>query len=499
MDRITVRLRDRWVFNGLSWRIQKGEHWAVMGDNGAGKTTLVKAMAGRLPVVQGRVVRHGLDGPFDISYVSSDERRELWKKEQELSHARYFSGDVFAVTRVRDALRERFPLVVADGGRVDGQEKLAEVIRWCGMESLLDRPVPALSAGEMCRVQIARELSRQPRLLILDEPFDGLDFKSRKALTALLERLTKAGISLVLVSHRTEELPSSITHLLVLGQERVIWRGPINAAPPLPFSSRKTSSATFSHQKKSAPRSHFPPSAASPASLIDMHAVSVRYDGKSVLDQITWSVQENQHWVITGPNGAGKSTLLKLITGECPQVYANAIRLFGKARGPSFSLEEIRGLIGAVNAGQVMGYQKPVSGAEVVLSGFFDSVGVYRLPDEQDLRTVRNWLRRLNLSELSETRFNHLSQGQRQMLLIARAMVKSPKMLILDEPMAGLDAANRLRVINLLDDIAGQENTTILLVSHHMDDIPRCITHHLALEQGRVVYQGPVDDIRSSV
>lgn len=476
----------------------------MVGGNGAGKTTLVKAMADLLPVVRGNLSWHGMDLPASISYVAGDARRNLWRKEQELAHARDFSGEAFAVTRLRDLLLEQVSCsepgdgetfqhgitVSANNRSCHPPQQLAETTRCWGLESLLDRPVSALSAGEMSRVQIACALLREPKLLILDEPFDGLDPKSRKDLILLVDRLTQTGISLILVTHRREELPSAITHLLVLEQEAIQWQGPISRSPLRPGSHSGTTTFTPSPFCRP-PALPAPSPAMVPLPLIEMTSVTVRYGDTLVLDHLTWSVREGQHWIITGPNGAGKSTLLSLVTGECPQVYANPIRLFGRHRGPLLSLEDIRKYIGMVNTGLVAGYQKPVTVLDVVCSGFFDSVGLYRRPDAKEMETARNWLSRLKLSSLEEKMFNRLSQGQRQMVLITRAMVKSPRLLILDEPMAGLDAANRRRVATLLDDLAREKRTTLLLVSHHRGEFPACITHHLVLDQGRVMYKGP--------
>ena len=223
-----------------------------------------------------------------------------------------------------------------------------------------------------------------------------------------------------------------------------------------------------------------------------MKAVTVRYGDTTVLDRFTWTVKDGQHWAVTGPNGAGKSTLLKLITGECLQVYGNRIRLFGKRRGADQSLWEIRGRLGVVSHDLAAGYQKRMSALDVVCSGFFDSVGLYRHPGPGQIETARRWMTWVGISALSRVPFNQLSQGQRQLVLVTRAMVKSPRLLILDEPCAGLDGKNRQRVLDLVAQIAGTEPTGLIFVSHHENDIPACSTHRLVMDHGTVVRSGPV-------
>jgi molybdate transport system ATP-binding protein len=230
--------------------------------------------------------------------------------------------------------------------------------------------------------------------------------------------------------------------------------------------------------------------------LIDMRDAMVRYGETVVLDRLTWTVRSGEHWAISGPNGAGKSTLLKLITGDCLQVYANTIRLFGEARGTGQTLGEIRHRLGVVSHDLASGYQKRMSAMEVVCSGFFDSVGLYRRCDAGQRAAAAGWLDRLGVSSLSQTPFDQLSQGQRQMILIARAMVKPPQLLILDEPCSGLDPENRKKVIELLEGIGAGGGTGLLFVTHHETEIPACITHRLALDGGRVVACGKVKKSR---
>jgi molybdate transport system ATP-binding protein len=183
-----------------------------------------------------------------------------------------------------------------------------------------------------------------------------------------------------------------------------------------------------------------------------------------------------------------------LITGDCLQVYANRIRLFGKDRGTAQTLWEIRERLGVVSHDLASGYQKRMSALDVVCSGFFDSVGLYRHCDAGQIKTAQRRLAQMDLSALSQTPFNQLSQGQRQMILIARAMVKSPKLLILDEPCAGLDPENRRTVLSLLERIGRRDTTGLIYVSHHEKEIPACITHRLSLDRGIVVRSGIAED-----
>jgi molybdate transport system ATP-binding protein len=494
VDGITVRLRDRWLLSGLTWRINTGEQWAIIGPNGAGKTTLAKAIAGLLPVVQGKIHYHTFGGipPTDvIAYVASDARRDLWRRERDRQHASAFAGRFDEATTARELIELSF----GDRGLSAADRfHLADVTDRFGLQALLDRPAMAISTGEMCRLEIVREMVRRPRMLILDEPFEGLDQPSRHELLALFHHLAASGLPIVTITHRADEILPATTHVLTIEAGRMISAGPLAKHQPLLLPARATRPAAPERYRPVTPRaqgserrrSGHPP-------LIDMQSVTVRYGGVRVLDRFSWTVGANDHWAVTGPNGAGKSTLLKLITGECLQVYANRIRLFGKDRGVEQDLWEIRAKLGVVSHDLAVAYQKHMSTLDVVCSGFFGTVGLYRHCDDPQRKTAAEWLARLGMAGLSGVPFNQLSQGQRQMVLIARAMVKAPHVLILDEPCAGLDPDNRQMVLAIVEQIGRKGATRLIFVSHDDNDIPGCTTHRLRMDRGRVVYSGPID------
>jgi len=331
VDAISVRLRDRWLFDGLSWRIKAGEQWTVAGPNGAGKTTLAKAIAGRLPVVQGNIHYHnlGCEAPTEaIAYVASDTRRALWLRERRLDHARDFSGRHHDATTVGQWLALQ-RVQGCDAGQA--RQALSDISGIFRLQDLLDKPLMAVSTGEMSRVLLARELIRRPKMLILDEPFEGLDTTGRRELTAILDRLAVSGLPMVLVVHRPEERLAATTHMLTLDDGRIAAAGPITELAD-DFLGSWTAGCPLKERPDtlSIPELARDPLTPGDEPLIDMRDTTVRYDETVVLDRLTWTVKKGEHWAITGPNGAGKSTLLKLITGDCLQVYANSIHLFGE-------------------------------------------------------------------------------------------------------------------------------------------------------------------------
>ncbi len=205
------------------------------------------------------------------------------------------------------------------------------------------------------------------------------------------------------------------------------------------------------------------------------------YGKTTVLDHIDWQVNKGENWIIAGPNGAGKSTLIRLITADEPQAYANEIYLFGRRRGTGESIWDIKQKIGLISSEFQIRYQgtgAPITAFQVILSGFFDSVGLFRNATEVQRRIAGQWLRRVGMEEYGERAFARLSYGEQRMVLILRAMIKSPATLILDEPFEGLDYANRQMLLDLIDDIGKNTETSIIYVTHQRDRLD-CITHKL--------------------
>ena len=481
LDQVTVRIGGAWILDRLNWRINCGENWVLWGANGAGKSTLAKALLGEVAVVQGRILRHyHYDDPLDkdrhhtsMALVSSDQQIDFYRHEQTLAQMRDFSHRWDDITRSKDVFGH------------DPSEH--PVLKPFDLEPLLEKPLHALSAGEMRRLLIVRALARHPRMLILDEPFNGLDETSRHTLLDALNQLARAGTQMVLMTHRPGEIPETFSHLMHIHNGREKWKGPIEDFFP-DMDGEDThhgDSPTLMQGRTTADSAAFEPTGNEP--LIQMRRVNIRYGDQQVLRDIDWTVRPGENWALIGPNGAGKSTLLKLITGDNLQGYANELMLFGRKKGTGESIWQIKQQIGYVADELQLRYQKQMSCFDVVCSGFFDSVGLYRHCSVEQRRIAREWIIRTGMETLSSRRFARLSFGQQRMVLIVRAMVKLPRLLILDEPCNGLDGPNRRQLLALLDVIASGGSANLLYVSHRSEEMPGCITHRLHIDGGRVV------------
>jgi molybdate transport system ATP-binding protein len=344
----------------------------------------------------------------------------------------------------------------------------------------LNRDIKALSMGEIRKVLITWALMKSPKLLILDEPFDGLDPPARNQLQKAIRHLMKQGVHVILVTHRPDEISPEYTHVLGLNNCRVVLNRPLKRTDPI------TLFHDLFHRVDPAPRPpDMAPQISSPSSpvLVSMKNVTVAYNGHSVLNQINWTVKKGENWMITGPNGSGKTTLLSLISGNHPQAYCNDISLFGRPRGSGESTWDIQSNIGRVSSEFQIRYQKRIPLADVVLSGFYDSVGLYRNPPLHYRAVAETWMKIFGIHHLWNKNFTMLSQGEQRLGLLARAMVKSPPLLILDEPCLGLDSQNREALLRVMDHVGLHTPTVLVYVTHHQDDRLSCITHILSLTQ----------------
>jgi len=495
LNDVALRLHDKLLFEGLCWEMLDDQHWAVIGPNGSGKTTLMKALCGSVPVIKGKLVYHfSYDGqPQDqIAYVTFESQRMVLGDEA-FYQARWNVGVNEGGLSVADYLSERgvksinpYHVVESHSDQVF-EARRREVIEQLEVGALLGRNVIQLSNGERRKVLIARAWLKSPKLLILDNPFTGLDERFRAKLDKNLENLMHGDMRVMIVGTNRDDIPSSITHVLCVEPKGVVAQGPrqvvLNehtqyATPSAP----RLASEGHRHENKD----H------SSQVLVHMEKVNVSYNGTKVLRQVSWTVRENEQWALLGPNGAGKTTLLSLILADNPQAYANDITLFGRRRGSGESIWEIKQNIGWVAPELHLYYPRGATCLDVICSGWFDSVGLYRHCTSDQREAVLLWMQRLGLAKCADTVFAQVSEGEQRLALIARALVKGPALLVLDEPCQGLDTDNRERVLQAIERVGQRPNTSMIYVTHRADELPHGITHMLRLNEGQVVNQAPI-------
>lgn len=491
LTRITVRVRDRHLFHDLTWNINSGEHWAILGPNGSGKTTLARVLTGTTPVVLGSVRFHPIHALRGAVYVGPERYREYLERE----HQRQLLWSPIGASPAETLARDLF----SPNGEGTGKQKT--FIAALRIAHLIDQPLVSLSHGEMRKVMLASAFAADPKILVLDEPFDGLDSAAASWLSERLCRIDGEKTTLILVTHRVAELLPVVTHVMVVDRGEKLKAGPVSKVLPDAEAAQLFSGRRSGAQADGVPniRTAVAPKTLSTLGtggqeraeesfqrkeiLIDMRNITVKYDGIKVIDGLSWTVREGESWCIYGPNGSGKTTLLNLVCGDHPQAYANDIYIFGKKRGEGESIWEIKKRIGYMNPHLQVRYRHHISVRDVILSGFFDSFGLYRRPNFQQERRVEDLAEQLEINHLIDNYFDHLSSGERMIALIARAMAKNPRLLLLDEPCQGLDSYHRKVVLHRVDAIGRDRGIMLVFVTHHADDMPPAITHTLALQQ----------------
>ena len=330
--------------------------------------------------------------------------------------------------------------------------RVRELTALFSMEPLLDKPLVTLSSGELRKYQLTRALLGGPQVLVVDNPYIGLDPRTRALLTDLLTALS-ASMTVVMVLSRTAEIPPFITHVIPVvngvAGEKVAREAYLDSVLP-------------------------------PA-VIRLRNVTIRFGERVILDSLNWTVREGEHWALTGANGSGKSTLLSLINADNPQAYAHDIELFGRPRGSGESIWDIKCKIGFVSPELHRAFRVDAPALDIVTSGHFDTEGLFRKPSEEQRESARRWMEEFGIGDLAERPFLRLSSGEQRMCLVARAFVKDPPLYILDEPLQGLDEPQRKRAKALIDRYCGAPGKTLVMVTHYPEEYPGCIDHSLTL------------------
>lgn len=451
------------LLDAISFRLQQGEHLAIFGEGGSGKTLLAKAIHGEV---------------FHLGSIEFFRDDIAFKPNVAFVPATYTIKNLSNVSEF--CYQQRFNSFDAEDANTLKEELLKsgsenDIDIWLQKFQLSHRsnaPLIQLSNGELKKTQIIRHLLSKPDVLILDKVFTGLDVDSRKVLHIVLNELAKKGTTVILITD-THELPECITHFAELNNGKLTNFAPVDHLGYLNISQHDD----FGTLPEIEQKHHF-------GSLIEMKGVNVKYGDKKILNDINWQVGHGECWQIKGLNGAGKSTLLSLITADNLQAYAQPLFLFSKKRGSGESIWDIKRKIGFVSPELHNFFDKRITVFQTIASGFFDTVGLYRTIDENQKQKVQEWINYFVLNDDANKPLSSLPISKQKLVFIARALVKSPLLLALDEPCQGLDDHQTKQIINLLDTIYQQTGISILFISHYDSDVPACIKNVLELTNG---------------
>lgn len=461
------RMKNLAFKSPLNWSIRENENWAVVGPNGAGKTLLIDILTAKHALKAGEINTLGNQSISKIvKCVAFRDIYSLADIQNSYYQQRWNAGDEHEVPFVKDLFSK---------GDKAWMDSLVEAF---GIEDLIEKPINLLSSGELRKTLIIRSLINKPRLLILDNPFIGLDKKSRALLNDVLEKLSKLEkVQIGLILSHPKDLAQSITHVLPVKDMTLLpemsgdaFRADQQFQTELFGSAPKGITDQLLYKTENIPFEN----------ALELKDILVRYGSRTILKDLNWNVKRGEKWALLGENGSGKSTLLSLISGDNPQAYANNITLFDRKRGSGESIWDIKKRIGYISLEMHLYYLKNVRCLDVVGSGFFDTIGLYRKCNEEQEAVALEWMKAFGIDHIKDVSFLNISTGEQRLVLLARVFVKNPDLLILDEPLHGLDISNKQHIKSMIEKFC-TEDKSLIYVTHYEEEIPDVVTQRLTL------------------
>jgi len=468
---LSIQYPPRVVLDGLSWNIYRGDHIVLGGKSGSGKTSLGKAIAGLLPTADAIQLNFDADSalPQEVIYIAN------WFQFTNLEGDRnFYYQQRYNRHQQQDTLTVKAELTHFGEQHNLSFDDIADRIQDFGFENVQQSQLIELSSGEHKKLQLIRGLWAKPQLLIIDEPYTGLDSHSRQVLNNWLDDLAADGVQLILITNDTL-LPSAINRYIHINQGKI----------------EEVASAALLERDAARTKKELPAFLKGiPVTAYDTVArlsnIYIRYGEKEVLKDVSWEVKVGQKWLLQGHNGSGKSTLLSLINGDHPQSYGLDIHLFGQKRGSGESIWDIKEKIGIISPEMHWYFDQQATVWHTIASGFYDSIGWFIDVKFQEKKQIEELMEFFDLTEHKNQLLHTLPLGKQRLALLARTIIKNPPLLVLDEPCQGLDKQQTQYFNDVVDELA-QYGKTLIYVGHYESQLPKCIDHRIVLEKGTVI------------
>lgn len=479
-ENLTAGLGTEVLLHNIDWSVESNQHWVITGANGAGKSMLINTIVGRSRIMKGRLRFPFLGEKVDflkkkkaITRVSFTDTSKLFKSA-EIQHyyqQRYHAFDADGHLTVRDYLQT--------GGLDENNPEHLAVLQLLDLDVLIDKERIKLSSGQTRKLLLAKALIKQPQLLLLDNPYIGLDAGSRQILNDTLDRLAaERNISIILSGH-FDVLPNCISHRLHLEKGQVTYQGPmkqlqadqVEGLTHQQVQRLDELAAFYQIKKKALPVED----------VFQLNGVSVRYGQTTILDSLSWQVKPGEKWMLKGQNGAGKSTLLSLLYGDNPQAYSLPVYLFDQKRGPGQSIWAIKERIGFTSPELHAYYDQDLLARHVVWSGLTDTFHVKPGTPTEFRRITESLFEYFGISEYLNSPFSQLSTGIQRLVLFMRAVIKVPPVLLLDEPFQGFDQQTIQACRSLLSKVL-DDQFTLIFITHFEHEAPSIVDQTFRLE-----------------
>ncbi len=472
---LVVKTQDNTVLDGISFSLLPYQHLAILGNSGSGKTTLAKAITGQIHY----------SGIISIQYKNSNHSRiELTQQRYSFKNLSgindFYYQQRFNSFDANDAptiFEELLKNISKTNDLKNKTELIESALHSLGIDHLKNAPLIQLSSGEHKRFQLAKPLLNPPELLILDTPYTGLDVLTVKKLNKILSDIANKGTQIILIPG-TFPIPDFITDIAFLENKKIGFFGEKKNFKKEEFFTDVEEEITYDLELLPATEDILQDEI-----IVEMKNISLQYGDHIILQNLNWNVKSGERWLLKGRNGAGKSSLLSMITGDHPQAYANEIHLFGKRRGSGESIWDIKQKTGYISPELHAYFDKNITCFQAIGSGYFDTIGLYKQLTKNQYQNILQWLDFLQISHVSTKPLHSISTSLQRMILLVRALVKNPPLLVLDEPCQGLDQKQSFQFISLIDHICSQSMKTLIYVSHDESNIPLCVQNVLELEK----------------
>ncbi|MFC3417769.1 ATP-binding cassette domain-containing protein [Algoriphagus hitonicola] len=486
INRCEVHYKRIQVVDSLSFSWEKGQHWAIIAESGSLQTAFVETIRGNSVILKGAISRD-----FAADYLEKEAETKQLASYRDLisyiSQAYVFRNksnlqNFYFQQRFNATESEESDTVTEYLNKISGQKSgkwtVGSVLELMKLTDLADKSLLKLSNGESRRLAIAGGLLRQPSLFIMDHPMTGLDVQTRLDFGGILKRISDSGIH-VLMTTTADEIPEGITHVAELHSHgiRKIW-----TRDDFHFQSAGQLRKAWDWRDLN----HLLPETRNNQDcLIDLRKVSIRYGEKRILQEVDWRVNAGEKWLLQGPNGSGKSTLISLLIGENPQAYSQEIYLFGKKRGTGESIWDIKRPVGFMAPELARFFPTNQTCRKVILSGLFDTMGLFKKPTESQEDAAKGWMKFFELSEDSDRLFSRLPLEKQRWALLARALIKQPALLVLDEASQGMDTIQRQLFKDTVTKVCERYSPALIFVSHYEEDVPEVIDRIIKLKEGQ--------------
>ena len=442
--------------------IHKKDLVVLFGANGSGKTSIARSLAGEINTVSGHCLREAKKA----SLVSFEGQAKLFEDDYKFRNSDMLNDDELLGIKVSYIFKDC------------DSKKVKHYLKLFNAEHLIDRSIKDLSGGEGRKILIIKALSDNCDLLVFDTPFDALDKKSRCDLKDIIDSIHEnTDVAIVLIVNRVDEIPDCANKFGLVSSRQLNDVGGRDILLRDDFKALFYITSQDSIEVPKAPLKYR--DNINIKSLIKLKNINLSYE-REIFHNFNFEVNKGEHYQIIGPNGCGKSTLISFITGDNPKIFVNDVTVCGYKRGCGESIWDIKKNIGIISSALHLDYRVSSSVLNVVLSGFYDSIGLYTKATDDEIVCAKKWLTLAGLLDKERLSFKELSFGEQRLVLILRSLVKMPKILILDEPLQGLDSYARDLIKEFISIIVTISDTTVLFVSHHDEDKIKGIKYTLS-------------------